>query len=312
MKKILVTGGAGYLGSMIVTELVNLKFDVTVIDRFDFNSTSLNHLFSFKNFKLIKGDVRNFKLLKKYLKGQNIIIPLAALVGAPLCKKFPKETIETNYNVIKFIIKNINKNQKIIFPTTNSGYGRGAKNKFCDENSPLNPISLYGRTKVDAENIIYEHRNVIIYRLATVFGFSYRMRTDLLVNNFVYRAFHKKKLEIFEPKFRRNYIHIKDVVKAFIFGIENFKVMKGNIYNIGLSSANLTKIMLARKIKKYLKNTKIKIISNKKDPDQRDYYVSNRKIEKIGFKTSYNLDLGIKELIDVFRFSQNFKVRNNY
>ena len=208
-------------------------------------------------------------------------------------------------------MKNITKKNKIIYLTTNSGYGVGEKNKYCDEKSELNPISLYGRTKVDAEKLIMQSKNSIALRLATVFGYSYRMRTDLLVNNFGETAVNKKKLTLFEPHFRRNYIHIEDVVDAIIFSIKNFKKLQSNIYNLGLSSANLTKFMLANKIKDQLKYLKIKIAKNKKDPDQRDYYVSNKKIEKKGFKAKINIEDGIEELINIFSYSKE-KIINNY
>ena len=203
------------------------------------------------------------------------------------------------------------KNKKIIYLTTNSGYGVGAKNKYCDEKSPLNPISLYGRTKVQAEKTVMNYKNSIGFRLATVFGYSYRMRTDLLVNNFVYKSLHDKKLTLFEPHFRRNYIHVDDVVDAIIYSIKNFNMLKSEVYNLGLSSANLTKYMLAKKIQKKLKFLKIKIVHNKKDPDQRDYYVSNKKIEKKGFKAQVLIENGIDELINVFSYSDE-KIINNY
>ena len=311
MKKILITGGAGYIGSMLSTKLVELGYQVTVLDNFSFTKNSLSHLYVFKNFKLIEGDVLNKKLFKKLIKQNNIIIPLAALVGAPLCEKNKKKTKELNLNSIKFLIKNLNKNHKVLYPTTNSGYGIGAKNKYCDENSELNPISLYGRTKVDAEKEILKFKNSICFRLATVFGFSYRMRSDLLVNNFVQTAVKKNSLLIYEPHFRRNYIHIRDVVNVFVYSIKNFKKMKSNTYNVGLSSANLTKIQLAKQIKAKVKSLKIKISHNKKDPDQRDYFVSNKKIEKAGFKTKYNLKSGINELTTFFKISDDNFV-NNY
>ena len=204
-----------------------------------------------------------------------------------------------------------NKKNKIIFLTSNSGYGIGEKNKFCDENSPLKPISLYGKTKCDAENEVIKAKNYICFRLATVFGFSYRMRTDLLVNNFVYHSIKNEKLTILEPHFRRNFIHIRDVVSGVIFAINNFKKLKSNVYNLGLSSANISKLMLAKRIKKQIKPLKIKIIKNKKDPDKRDYYVSNKKIEKKGFKASNSLDKGISELINLFQ-TDNKKIINNY
>ena len=311
MKKILITGGAGYIGSMLCTKLINLGHKVTVIELLKYDKNSLSHLFFSKNFKLIKEDVKNNKFMKKVLKDFDIIIPLAALVGAPLCDKFKKKAIKTNVETVKIIVKNLRKDQKIIYPTTNSGYGIGQKDRFCDENSPLNPISLYGRTKLQAETLVLSHKNSIAFRLATVFGFSYRMRTDLLVNNFVQTAVQKKELLIFEPNFRRNYVHIVDVVNAFIFAIENFSKLKGNIFNLGLSSANLTKLMLAKKIKKNYKNLKIKIIKDRSDPDKRDYYVSNEKIEKAGFKPKISLDDGIKELINLFS-NVDVNFINNY
>ena len=242
-KKILITGAAGYLGSIIATKLVDLGHIVTAVDIIKYDKNSLSHLFYFNNFRFLKEDITQEKVVKKIVKNQDIIIPLAALVGAPLCEKFKKNTIKTNVNSIEILLKNIKKNQKIIYPTTNSGYGIGEKNKFCDENSPLKPISLYGTTKVQAEELIIKNGNSICFRLATVFGYSYRMRTDLLVNNFVERAVKTKKLEIFEPNFRRNYIHIKDIVDAFVFAINNFDKLKNNIYNLGLSTANITNIL---------------------------------------------------------------------
>jgi len=311
MKKILVTGGAGYIGSKLITKLLEKKYKVTTIDNLKFSSKSLNHLFNNNNFHFIKGDVRNKALMKKLINNNEFIIPLAALVGAPLCEKNKKEAISVNYNSIKVLLKNIKHGKKIIYLTTNSGYGIGKKNKYCDENSPLNPISLYGRTKVEAEKIVMHSKNAIAFRLATVFGHSYRMRTDLLVNNFVYKSIKEKKLTIYEPHFRRNYIHINDVVDGIIYAIQNFNKLKSNVYNLGLSSANLTKIMLAKKIKNKLKYLRINIVKNKKDPDQRDYYVSNKKIEKKGFKAKTKIEDGIDELINIFSYSDE-KIINNY
>ena len=310
-RKILVTGGAGYIGSMLCTYLIEEGFNVTVIDKFDFSRDSLNHLRFHNNFDLIEGDITSIKVLKKHIKNKDFIIPLAALVGAPLCDKFPKRTVQVNVNSIKKIMKLIKKKQKIIYLTTNSGYGIGDKDKFCDENSPLRPVSLYGRTKNTSEKIVSNHPNYICYRLATVFGYSYRMRTDLLVNNFVLRALNEKKIKLFEPHFRRNFIHIRDVVLSIIFSIKNFKKLKNNVYNLGLSSANITKLELAKKIKKYTGRLKILVEENKKDPDQRDYYVSNKKIEKKGFKAKISLDDGIKELLRIYKTNPR-KYKNNY
>ena len=310
-KKILITGGAGYIGSMLTSKLVNIGYDVTVIDLLKYTANSLNHLHLFKNFKLIVGDVRNKTLIKKEIKKNEFIIPLAALVGAPLCEKNKKEAISVNFNSIKLLMKYINKKHKVIYLTSNSGYGVGKKNKFCDEKSPLNPISLYGTTKVQAEKIVMKSQNVICFRLATVFGYSHRMRTDLLVNNFVFNSIKKKELKLFEPHFRRNFIHIKDVVDGILYSIKNFKRLKSNVYNLGLSSANLSKYMLAKKIKQKLKYLKIKIIKNMKDPDQRNYYVSNKKIEKKGFKAKIKIESGINELINVFSNTKE-NIVNNY
>ena len=310
-KKILITGGAGYLGSMLTSKLVNLGYDVTVIDLLKYSSDSLSHLHSFKNFKLIVGDVRNKTLIRKEIKKNEFIIPLAALVGAPLCEKNKKEAISVNFNAIKLLMKHISKKNKVIYLTSNSGYGVGKKNKFCDEKSPLNPISLYGTTKVKAEKIVMKSQNVICFRLATVFGYSHRMRTDLLVNNFVFNSVKKKELKLFEPHFRRNFIHINDVVDGILYSIKNFERLKSNVYNLGLSSANLSKYMLAKKIKKKLKYLKIKIIKNMKDPDQRNYYVSNKKIEKKGFRAKIRIESGINELISVFNNTRK-NIINNY
>ncbi len=311
MSKILITGGGGYVGSMLTTILVNLGHHVSVIDLMKYNKGSLNHLYYHKNFKLIQKDIRDKKIMKKLIRQNEYIIPLAALVGAPLCDKNKKEAVSINYDSIKSLVSLSTKKNKIIFLTTNSGYGVGEKNKFCDENSPLRPISLYGRTKCDAEKEVMKFKNCICFRLATVFGFSYRMRTDLLVNNFVYNAMQTKRLTIFEPHFRRNFIHIRDVVSAIVYSINNFKKMRSNVYNLGLSSANISKLMLAKKIRKQMKNLKVKIVKNKKDPDKRDYFVSNRKIEKKGFKAKILLETGIDELMTLFEVD-NKKIINNY
>ena len=311
MKKILITGGAGYIGSTLCTELVKLGHIVTVLDIMKYNTDSLSHLYFFDNFNLIRGDARNKKIMRKLISKNEFIIPLAGLVGAPLCEKYKKDAITTNYFAVKLIKSLIKKKHKIIYMTSNSGYGIGDKNKYCDENSPLKPISLYGRTKCDAEEEIKKLKNSVSFRLATVFGCSYRMRSDLLVNNFVYRAVTKKKLDIFEPKFRRNFIHVRDVVDCILYTINNFKKMKNNIYNAGLNSANITKLQLAQLIKKQIKDLKLSTIKGIKDPDQRNYFVSNNKLKKKGFVAKRSLNEGIKELIKGFKV-EGLKIKNNY
>jgi len=311
MSKILITGGAGYIGSVLATKLILLGHKVTVVDKLMYSTDSLNHLFFYENFQLIKKDIRDQSFNKKFFRKFQFIIPLAALVGAPICDKNKKLAVSINYNAILSIIKKIGRSQKIIFMNSNSGYGIGEKNKFCDERSLLKPISLYGKTKAQAEIEVLKHKNSICYRLATVFGYSYRMRTDLLVNNFVYKTIKNNILKIFEPHFRRNFIHVSDVVDGIVFAIKNFSKMKGNVYNLGISSANITKLQLAKKIKKYHKKLRIKIIYGVKDPDQRDYFVSNRKIESLGFVARVSLDRGIKEMLYIFKNSR-LRINNNY
>ena len=312
MKNILITGGAGYIGSMLCTKLLEAGHKVTAVDLLKYDKASLNHLYFHKNFELICDDIRKVSLMKKLIRKHDYIIPLAALVGAPLCEKFKKDALSTNLGSIKTLCNLATQKNKVIYLTTNSGYGIGEKNKYCDENSPLKPISLYGRTKCDGEDLVRSKiKNHVCFRLATVFGHSYRMRSDLLVNNFVHTAIQKKKLTLFEPHFRRNFIHVRDVVNAIIFTIKNFNRLKSNVYNLGLSSANISKIMLAKKIQKQYKNLKIKIVTNRKDPDKRDYFVSNKKIEKKGFKAKISLENGISELIQIFTNDKN-KVINNY
>ena len=309
--KILITGAGGYIGSMLSDQLVRQGYDVLAIDTMKYSKNSLNHLFFYDNFKYINADVTSVSVLKKYLKNVDFVIPLAALVGAPICEKNKREATAVNFTQIKIMLKFIKKNQKIIYLNSNSGYGVGEKNKYCTEDSPLNPISHYGATKVQSEqHIINNFKNFVCFRLATVFGYSYRMRTDLIVNYYIKEAIIKKKLEIFEPHFRRNFIHVKDVVRAIQFAIENFNKVKGQIYNLGLSNANITKLELAKKIKKVIPKLKIKIISGKKDPDQRDYFVSNKKIEKRGFKARFSLERGINEVHQSLKLHNEYK--NNY
>lgn len=294
--KILITGGAGYIGSKLVPALLKKNYNVTVIDNYFFNQKSLKSLNN-KNLQLIEDDVRNFERHREIIKKQDFIIPLAALVGAPLCDKFPKDTKEINELYIKQLSDFVDKHVKIIMPTTNSGYGVAKKENICTENSPLNPISLYGVTKVNAEKIIMNRENSISLRLATVFGYSERMRLDLLVNTFAYKAIKDKKIEIFEGKFKRNFIYIDDVINIFIYCIENFEKLKSNIYNFGIEGANLTKIELVKVIKKFVPDFEYVINEFSDDPDKRDYIVSNKKILETGFNFSWDLESAVKQLI---------------
>ena len=256
----------------------------------------------YSNLNFIKGDVRDEQLVKKIVNKNDIIIPLAGIVGAPLSEKMPKETKEINEDAIKYLTSITSKDHFIIMPVSNSGYGIGEKDTFCDENSPLKPISLYGKTKVESEKMIMERENSISFRLATVFGVSKeRMRTDLMVNNFTYNAFKNLFFKVYEPNFRRNFVHISDIADAFLFSMDLFTKLKGNIYNLGLNDANITKIELCEKIKKFIPQFKFEISYDEKDPDQRDYFVSNEKLKKAGFEAKHSLDKGIQELIKYYR-----------
>ena len=297
MNNILVTGGAGYIGSTLVPILINQGFAVTVLDSLIYNQSSLLDCCAYKNFEFIQGDICDYDLVNSLISESDIVIPLAAIVGAPACKRNPSLTRLVNYDAHMNIVKNVSADQKVLFPTTNSGYGIGEKDNYCTEESPLRPISEYGRTKVEVEKALLDGGSTVTFRLATVFGMSPRMRIDLLVNDFVYRAVKDQSLVIFEEHFRRNYIHVRDVAKAFLFGIENYEKMKGEPYNVGLSSANLTKRQLAEKIKEYVPELYIHSAEIGEDPDKRDYIVSNEKIESLGWRADYSLDDGIQELI---------------
>lgn len=308
--KILVTGGAGYLGSIMVPHLLKLGNAVTVIDNFTYGQNSLLDCCAEDKFSVIRGDVRDERVMKPLLIDADIIIPLAALVGAPICDRDKVGATSINTEAIRLITVNTSKSQRIIIPTTNSGYGIGQKDKFCTEETPLNPISLYGVSKVDAEKLVLGRGNSISLRLATVFGISPRMRLDLLVNDFVYRAVYDRFMIIFEGHFKRNFIHVRDVAKAFTHAIDKFETMKNQAYNVGLSEANISKLELCERIKKHIKDFVYLESPIGEDPDKRDYIVSNEKIEKTGFKPDRSLDWGIQELIKGYRIIKNSKYGN--
>ena len=294
---ILVTGGAGYIGSILVPELLKNNYTVTVVDNFMYNQTSLLDVCNNKNLTIVKGDTRNRELIKKHLEDKSYIIPLAGIVGAPACNSNSVAAQSINLDAIKMILSLRKEDQKIFFPNTNSGYGIGQGDKNCDETTPLNPISLYGKVKVEAEKAVLKAGNGITLRLATVFGTSPRMRLDLLVNDFVFRAVNDRVVTLFEVNFKRNYIHVRDVARAFIHAIENFDTMKNEPYNVGLSNANLSKWELCEEIKKQLPNFYFTEAKIGEDPDKRNYIVSNEKIENTGFRPSTSLKDGITELI---------------
>ena len=303
--KIVITGGAGYIGSVLAPELLKLGHHVTVVDTFLFRQTSLSECCSYDSFTVVRGDCRKEKLMRGLVADADLVIPLAALVGAPLCSRDEPGAISINQGAIEMLCGILRPEQKIIYPTTNSGYGVGDKGKFCTEDTPLRPISLYGVTKVRAEEAVLSSGNSITFRLATVFGMSSRMRLDLLVNDFVYRAVHDRAVLIFEGHFQRNYIHIRDVARVFIHAINNFEAMKGRAYNVGLEDANLTKLELCAKIKQHLPDFVYVEAPIGEDPDKRDYLVSNQRILSTGFKPEWDLDRGIRELIKGFTILRN-------
>jgi nucleoside-diphosphate-sugar epimerase len=300
--KILITGGAGYLGSVITQKLLENGYEVVVLDKLIFNQLSLLPYTSNPNFKFVYGDVRDIDLLKRLVDECNTIIPLAAIVGFPACDADPKLAYEVNFQQIRNIVDWIKgTDKKILYPNTNSGYGVGEDGIYCNENSPLNPISIYGKTKVDAEKYILENTDGICFRLATVFGVSSRMRVDLLVNDFTYKAITDKYIVVFERNFKRNFIHIKDVASAFIFMIENYGRYKGEVFNVGLSDANLSKKELLEKIQTYVKDFAVVYDDYYEDPDKRNYIVSNVKLEGTGWVPEWSLDMGIVELIHAYK-----------
>jgi nucleoside-diphosphate-sugar epimerase len=306
---ILVTGGAGYIGSILTPTLLERGHTVTVLDTFARGTTELAACARYKTFNPVRGDARDERLLDELAPRADVIIPLAALVGAPLCKEDPVSATTLNRDAVRAVAARTSKNQMLVYPTTNSGYGVGQKDQFCTEETPLNPISLYGVTKMDAENAVLE-KGGVSFRLATVFGISPRMRIDLLVNDFTWRAVTDRAVVIFEGHFKRNYIHLRDVVKGFLHGIDNYATMGGQAYNLGLSAANLSKLELCAKIKEQVPNFVYLEAPIGEDPDKRDYIVSNAKLEATGWTPDVSLEDGIAELIRGYRTLRNSRYAN--
>jgi len=304
----MVTGGAGYIGSIFVPALLREGFKVQVLDNFMFGQTSLLECCSSPDFEITRGDARDERLVKACVADADYIIPLACLTGAPICDRNPSEAKGVILGALDVILKFRSKSQRLIYPTTNSGYGLGEKGRFCTEETPLRPVSLYGRLKNSAEEKILAAGNSVSFRLATAFGVSPRMRLDLLVNDFTYRAVTDRFVVLFEAHFKRNFIHVRDITKAFLHAMKNFEKMKGEMFNLGLSDANLSKLELCMEIQKQLPDFYFSESAIGKDPDKRDYIVSNAKIEKTGFKPDVSLQKGIAELIKGFRIIR----RNQY
>lgn len=308
--KILVTGGAGYIGSVLVPEFLRIGYEVTVIDNFSYGQTSLLDVCNQSTLTIVRGDVRNQELLVRHIDNSNYIIPLACVVGAPACDRDPVLAQSTNFGAIELLLKLRTKEQRIIYPNTNSGYGIGEKNIYCTEETPLNPISLYGQTKINAERALLKDGNAITLRLATVFGVSPRMRLDLLVNDFVYRAVNDRFVVLFEAHFKRNFIHIRDVVRAFLHAMGHFNRMKNEPYNVGLSDANLSKLELCEEIRKQIPSFTFLEAPVGEDLDKRNYIVSNDKIEKSGFVPHTSLQEGIAELIKAYQIIRRNQFTN--
>ena len=307
---ILVTGGAGYIGSVLVPKLLNAGHNVTVLDNFMFQQSSLAECCGFEGFQVVRGDCRDASLMSKLLAKADVIIPLAALVGAPLCKNDPIGTQTINEDAVALICKLASQQQKILIPVTNSGYGIGDKGTACTEDSPLRPISLYGTTKVNAEKHVLARENSLSFRLATVFGMASRMRMDLLVNDFTYRATQDRAVVIFEGHFKRNYIHIQDVARVFVYALDHFDLMKGRCFNVGLDDANLSKLELCSVIQTLIPEFTYLEAPIGEDPDKRDYIVSNTRLAATGFKTEWSLERGIRELIKGYTMLRNSRYSN--
>ena len=307
---VLVTGGAGFLGSILCEHLLRDGYSVTVLDNLAHGQGSLFHLCAHEKFNFVRGDVRDEKTIKQLINNVDVIIPLAAVVGAPACDRDPWAATSVNLDAIKMINRLRSPSQWVIYPTTNSGYGTKSGDIFCTEETPLEPITLYGQTKCEAEKDLLNSPNTITLRLATVFGMSPRMRIDLLVNHFVYAAITDGYIVIFEKDFKRNYVHIRDVADCFCYCLKNTDKMKGRPYNVGLDAANLSKEQLALKVKDYVPNFFIHFSEVGSDPDKRNYIVSNQRLREAGFEAKRSIDDGIKELLKGYRMFGRSSFKN--
>jgi len=307
---VLVTGGAGYIGSILVPALLGRGDQVTVLDSFLYGQTPLLDVCHDPKLTIIRGDARDEALIQQLIAKQDVLIPLAALVGAPLCAKYPDEACTVNVGAVELLLKHRRAEQRILYPNTNSGYGIGQPGVPCTEDTPLQPISLYGRSKCQAEDVVLKAGNCVAFRLATVFGVSPRMRLDLLVNDFTFRAVNDGYVVLFEAHFKRNYIHVRDVGGAFCHALDNFETMRGQVYNVGLSDANLSKLELCERIARHVPGFRFLEAPLAEDPDKRDYVVSNAKIEATGYAPRHSIDAGIQELVKGFQVIRRAQYSN--
>ena len=306
--RIVVTGGAGYIGSVLVPLLLNDGHEVTVVDNFMYGQMSLLDCCDRRTLTVVKGDVRDPRLLADVVPSADAVLPLACLTGAPICSRDPWTATAVNFDAVKAIVEMLSPSQMLIFPSTNSGYGVGEAGIHCDEETPLRPVSLYGRLKVDLEQQILDRGAFVTFRFATLFGSSPRMRLDLLVNDFTYRAVTDRAVVLFEAHFKRNYLHVRDAARAFVHVLANYERMKGRPYNVGLSDANISKMELCQLITRHVPGFEIVTAELGKDPDQRNYVVSNARIEATGFRTAFGIDDGIAELVKCYQIVR----RNQY
>ena len=308
--RVVVTGGMGYLGSVLCEHLLDAGYHVTAVDNLMYGQNSLFHLCADPRFDFVFGDARDERLMKDLVSKADVLIPLAAVVGATACDRDPWLATSVNLEAVRMINSLRSRDQLVIYPTTNSGYGTQTGDQFCTEETPLEPISHYGRTKANAEAALLDAPNVVSLRLATVFGMSPRMRLDLLVNHFVYAAVTDGYLVIFEKDFKRNYVHVRDVADCFLHCTRNSERMVGRVYNVGLDAANLSKEELALKVKKHVPNFYIHFAPIGSDPDKRNYIVSNQRLREAGFEAKRSLDDGIVELLKGYRMLGRARHKN--
>jgi nucleoside-diphosphate-sugar epimerase len=308
--RIVVTGGAGYIGSVLVPLLLRDGHEVTVVDNFMYGQTSLLDCCDNVKLTVIRGDVRDGRVLADVVKKADAVLPLACLTGAPICSRDPLTATAVNFDAVKAITEMLSPSQMMIFPSTNSGYGVGEAGIACDEHTPLRPVSLYGRLKVELESLILDRGTFVTFRFATLFGTSPRMRLDLLVNDFTYRAVTDRCVVLFEPHFKRNYLHVRDAARAFAHVLGHYDCMKGRAYNVGLSDANISKAELCERIAQQVPGFQFIEAEVGKDPDQRNYIVSNARIEATGFKPAFGLDAGITELIKGYQIVRRMQYAN--